>query len=181
QGVAATLGEDLKKKSMEPGDTFELGDLQWVVKGVMHTEGTTFGSEVWCSNNNLVTKAFGKSSYTTYVLRVNQPTVDAAKTFAYHVRNRYSTQKLKAIAEQEYFADLNKNNQQTLYAVIVVAVVMAIGGVFGVMNTMYAAIAQRTKDIGILRLLGFKRWQVLVAFLLESMTIAVIGGAIGVA
>jgi ABC-type antimicrobial peptide transport system permease subunit len=63
----------------------------------------------------------------------------------------------------------------------VVAVVMAIGGVFGVMNTMFAAIAQRTKDIGVLRLLGFKRWQVLVAFLLESMAIALIGGLIGVA
>ncbi len=99
---------------------------------------------------------------------------------AYHIRNRYQTQKLKAIPEREYFAELNKNNQQTLYTIIVVAIVMAIGGIFGIMNTMYAAIAQRTRDIGVLRLLGFKRWQVLVAFLLESMAIALIGGLIGV-
>ena len=48
---------------------------------------------------------------------------------------------------------------------------MAIGGVFGVMNTMFAAISQRTKDIGVLRILGFARWQILVSFLLESLVI----------
>jgi len=52
--------------------------------------------------------------------------------------------------------------------------------VFGVMNTMFAAIRQRTTDIAMLRLLGFARWQVLVSFLLESMTIALIGGLVGV-
>jgi ABC-type lipoprotein release transport system permease subunit len=180
QGVAATLGGDQGKKSLEPGDTFELADLEWVVVGVMKTEGTTFGSEVWCSNINKVTTALGKKSYTSYVLRVNDESEDSARAMAYHIRNRYQTQKLKAVPEKEYFADLNKNNQQTLYSVIVVAIVMAIGGIFGIMNTMYSAIAQRTRDIGVLRLLGFKRWQVLVAFLLESMTIALFGGLIGV-
>src|SRR5262249_45594644 len=175
QGVAATLGADQGKKRLEPGDTFELADLEWVVVGIMKTEGTTFGSEVWCSNINKVTTALGKKSYTSYVLRVNDESEDGARAMAYHIRNRYQTQKLKAVPEKEYFADLNKNNQQTLYTVIVVAIVMAIGGIFGVMNTMYSAIAQRTRDIGVLRLLGFKRWQVLVSFLLESMTIALVG------
>jgi len=181
QGVAQTLGPDVGKKSLEPGDTFELADLTWVVVGIMKTEGTTFGSEVWCSNINTVTKALGKNNYTSYVMRVSDESEASAKIMASFIRNHYEKQKLKAVPEKEYFADLNKNNQQTLYAVIVVAVVMAIGGVFGVMNTMFAAIAQRTKDIGVLRLLGFKRWQVLVAFLLESMAIALIGGFIGVA
>ena len=58
---------------------------------------------------------------------------------------------------------------------------MAIGGVFGVMNTMFAAIAQRTKDIGVLRIVGFARWQVLVVFFLESLVLATIGGAMGCA
>ena len=67
-----------------------------------------------------------------------------------------------------------------LTAIVVVCVVMAIGGVFGMMTTMFASIAQRIKDIGVLRLLGFKRWQVTVSFLLESLAIALIGGALGV-
>lgn len=181
QGVAATMGEDVGKKCLEPGDTFQLADLTWVVMGIMKTEGTTYGSEIWCSNVNTVTSALGKKSYTTFVVRVSDESEASARAFAYHVRNRYQTTKLKAVPEKEYFADLNRNNQQTLYSVIVVSVVMAIGGVFGVMNTMFAAIAQRTRDIGVLRLLGFKRWQVLVSFLLESMVIAVLGGLIGIA
>ena len=56
--------------------------------------------------------------------------------------------------------------------------IMAVGGVFGVMNTMFAAISQRTKDIGVLRILGFARWQILHSFLLETLMIALLGGLI---
>jgi len=62
-----------------------------------------------------------------------------------------------------------------------VTVIMALGGVFGVMNTMFAAIRQRSTDIGVLRVLGFARWQVLVSFLLESLVIAALGGLVGCA
>ncbi len=58
---------------------------------------------------------------------------------------------------------------------------MSVGGVFGVMNTMFAAISQRLKDIGVLRLLGYSRWQVLMSFLLESLAIALVGGLLGCA
>jgi ABC-type antimicrobial peptide transport system permease subunit len=179
QGVAGTLGEDVNKKRLEAGDTFELGDLQWIVTGVMKTEGTTYGSEIWCGNVNTVTKTFGKENYTTLVLRVMDDREASARALAYHIRTRYQTTKLKAVVETEYFADLNKSNQQFLQSVIGLAIVMAIGGIFCVMITMFSAIAQRTKDIGVLRLLGFKRWQVLVSFLLESMGIAVVGGLLG--
>jgi ABC-type antimicrobial peptide transport system permease subunit len=59
------------------------------------------------------------------------------------------------------------------------ASIMASGGVLGVMNTMFAAISQRTKDIGVLRLIGYTRWQILASFLVESLVIAVVGGALG--
>ena len=68
-----------------------------------------------------------------------------------------------------------------MYAIIVVTIFLSIGGVFGVMNTMFAAINQRMKDIGVLRLLGYRRRSILVCFLLESVLIAMIGGLLGVA
>lgn len=83
--------------------------------------------------------------------------------------------------EQTYFANLSATNVQFLGMAMLVALIMSLGGLFGVMNTMFAAISQRTKDIGVLRLLGFKRWQILVSFLLESMVLALVGGAIGCA
>lgn len=179
EGVAGTLGEDSGKKRLAPGDTFHLGDMEWVVTGIMKSEGTTFGSEIWVKRFSLIYKPFGKEKYTTLVMRTDQDTRTAARAMAWHVSNRYTQTKLKSYAEQDYYAELTKTNNFFLTAVVIVAVVMAIGGVFGMMTTMFASIAQRIRDIGVLRLLGFKRWQVTVSFLLESLTVAVIGGALG--
>ena len=64
-------------------------------------------------------------------------------------------------------------------AIMIIAVALTIGGVLGVMNTMFAAISQREKDIGVLRILGYARWQILESFFVESLMLALIGGAIG--
>lgn len=181
EGMAANLGPDLGKKELVPGDTFELGDMTWVVTGVMKSEGTTFGSEIWALRFSRIFKPLGKEKYTTLVMRTEQETLEASKAMAYHLSTRYTQQKLKAFAEPAYYAELTKTNNTFLIAVVLVAIVMAIGGVFGMMTTMFASIAQRIRDIGVLRLLGFKRWQVTVSFLLESLAIAAVGGALGCA
>jgi ABC-type lipoprotein release transport system permease subunit len=181
EGVAGVLGEDTPtKKPLVTGDVFVLGEVEWVVTGLMKSEGTTFGSEIWVKRFSRIYQPFGKEKYTTLVMRTEQDTRDAARAMAHHLSKRYTQQKLKAFAEPDYYAELTKTNNFFLTAVVVVAVVMAIGGVFGMMTTMFASIAQRIRDIGVLRLLGFKRWQVMVSFMLESLTIAVIGGALGV-
>jgi len=184
-GIAATLGADQNKKRLEPGDEFNMGDMTWRVVGIMKSEGTTFGSEVWALKSNLITKPFGKESHTTLIMRVdvegNRETQKAAsQALAYELSKRYTQQKLKAISEPDYYAELTKANNQFLSAIIILAVVMSVGGVFAMMIAMFASIAQRKRDIGVLRLLGYKRWQVLVSFMLESLTMAVVGGTAGV-
>ena len=84
--------------------------------------------------------------------------------------------KLKAFAEPDYYKELTKTNEQFLTAIVMVAIIMAVGGVFGVMNTMFASIAARIKEVGVLRILGFKRWQILISFMLESLAIGLVGG-----
>lgn len=93
--------------------------------------------------------------------------------------NEYKKAALSPIVEQTYFANLSATNLQFLVAAIIVAIIMSAGGLFGVLNTMFAAISQRRKDIGVLRLLGYKRWQILVSFVLESIVLALVGGALG--
>src|SRR5690606_26526842 len=127
-------------------------------------------------NLDIVTRTFGKKgNYTTLVLRTDLDTLEAARALAFHLQSRYTQQKLKAFAEPEYYAELTKTNDQFLTAIIMVAGIMAIGGVFGVMNTMFASIAARIREVGVLRILGFKRWQILISFMLESLAIAMIG------
>ncbi|MGL6072676.1 MAG: ABC transporter permease [Fimbriiglobus sp.] len=181
EGIAKTLGADLAraKGMMEVGDEFQLGDMTWVVTGIMKSEGKTFGSEIWAKRFNRITEPFGKTSYSTLILRTDANTKAASTILAHELSKRYTQQKLKAFSEPDYYAELTKTNNEFLVVIVIVAVVMSIGGVFGMMTTMFASIAQRIRDIGVLRLLGFKRWQVMISFMLESLAIALIGGSIG--
>jgi ABC-type antimicrobial peptide transport system permease subunit len=104
---------------------------------------------------------------------------ESAKAMAYYLGEVYEAAKLKAFAEPDYYKELTKTNEQFLTAIVLMAAIMAVGGIFGVMNTMFASIAARIKEVGVLRILGFKRWQILISFMIESLTIAFIGGLLG--
>ncbi len=152
EGLARELGPDQEKKSLEVGDLFDLGPRKWIVVGIMNSSGSTFDSEIW-AKFSIVGEQFGKQTYTTCVLRTAD--AEVAKAFATDLSKNYKKPAVTAQTETEYYEKLNTTNEQFLYAIIVVVLIMAIGGVFGVMNTMFAAISQRSKDIGILRILGY--------------------------
>jgi putative ABC transport system permease protein len=183
EGIARELAQDQTtrdagKMVLGVGDTFALNSRSWIIVGIMKSEGTTFDSEVW-AKRTLIGPMFGKENYSSLVARATSP-AEAVK-----VRNFFNSEYKKAavnvLVETDYYAGMSATNKQFLVSIIFLTVFMAIGGVFGVMNTMYAAIAQRTSDIGVLRLLGFTRMQVLISFLMESIMISLIGGALGCA
>src|SRR5262249_55094462 len=151
---------------------------KWVVVGILRSAGSTFDSEVW-AKRELAGDMFGKKGYTTVVLR--SPDAKAAKTLATDLTANYKRPAGQAVTEPEYYERLSTTNKQFSFAIWFVVIVMGIGGVFGVMNTMFAAISQRTKDIGVLRILGFARWQILTSFFLEALVLGLVGGLIGCA
>jgi len=115
---------------------------------------------------------------------VKRPTSDdawAAEQLRDFFANEYTKARFSPQVESSYFSSMTATNQQFLVATLFLCCFMSLGGVFGVMNTMFAAISQRTRDIGVLRLLGYKRWQILVSFLFESVALAILGGLIGCA
>jgi putative ABC transport system permease protein len=178
EGMAREMGQDLHKPSLQPGDVFDLGPRKWVVTGVLKSSGSTFDSEIWAKQSR-VGEMFGKPSFTTVVLRTAD--ANAAKATADDLTKNYKTPAVSAQTEKEYFEKLNNTNAQFLYSVIFIVIIMAVGGVFGVMNAMFAAVSQRTKDIGVLRILGYTPLQVLMSFFLESLILAVLGGLLGCA
>ena len=143
-------------------------------------EGTnTFGSEIWTRDTH-VQKNFGReNSYCSYVVRTAGP--EKAKFAVKELKNFKSDRNLIAYTEREYYAKMSDTSKQFGFAIYVVAVIMSIGGILGIMNTMYAAISQRGKDIGVLRSMGYRRWQILLSFQLESLLIAILGGVLGCA
>jgi ABC-type antimicrobial peptide transport system permease subunit len=85
------------------------------------------------------------------------------------------------LAERTFYEDQQGAASTVIKGLAVfIALIMAVGAGFAGMNTMYAAVARRTKEIGTLRVLGFRRTSILIAFILESITIAIIGAGIGI-
>jgi ABC-type antimicrobial peptide transport system permease subunit len=166
-----------RKEPLKVGDTFELGPRKWIVTGIMKSAASAYGSEVW-AKRSVSGPLFGKDQITCVAVRTKDQSTaevladDLTKNFRPAVR---------AEPEAAYYSRLSETNKQFSFAILVVAGFMAIGGVFGVMNTMFAAISQRTKDIGVLRILGFARWQILISFFLETLLIALAGGLLGLA
>ena len=178
-GIAQTLGQDVGKPSIAVGDLLEIGPRKWVVVGIMDPSGSAFGNEIWARDQHVAENYGRRNSYSSYVLRTkDEPTAKLATKLLKDFRGGIS---MVAFTEKEYYEKLSQTNQQFLTTFIFISIVMAVGGVLGVMNTMFAAIAQRTKDIGVLRLIGYTRAQILMSFLLESLVIAVLGGLLGCA
>jgi putative ABC transport system permease protein len=178
-GVARTFGADLGKSTLEPGDTVVLGPRTWVVSGIMEEATNSFGSEIWTRDRH-VQENFGRTnSYCSYITRTAG--AEKAKLAVELLKNFKSDRNLQAYTEREYYAKMSDTSKQFSFAIYVVAFIMAIGGVLGIMNTMYAAISQRGKDIGVLRLMGYRRWQILLSFQFESLVIAILGGILGCA
>ena len=187
EGVAGELAGDRtpeevaaakNPRRLDVGDHFRLGEEDWVVTGILKSSGATCNSEIW-ANREKVGPVFGKDNVTTLVLATAD--ADAAAKLRDFLKTSYGKANIAPQVEKEYFASLSETNQQFLYAIIIVTAVMSIGGIFGVMNTMFAAISNRIKDIGVLRVLGYARWHILVSFLLESLVIALLGGLAGCA
>ena len=179
-GVARTFGADVGKPLLMPGDVVQLGPRKWYVTGVMKDRNSTFSSEIW-ANDMPVQENFGRNnprSYSSYVLRA--ATGEKAEIAVKLLKDfRPGERALVSWTEQEYYKKLSQTSQDFSKAIYFIAAIMAMGGILGVMNTMFAAISQRTKDIGVLRLIGFGRRQILLSFQLESLLIAILGGFVG--
>jgi ABC-type lipoprotein release transport system permease subunit len=186
-GIARELGRDrtaaekaaaANSERLDVGDTFVLGDRDFVVVGLLDAPTSTFTSEIW-AKQSVVGPHFGKTTYTTLLVRTAD--AESAQKFKHYLAKQYTRAAVAPEIEATYYANLSETSNQFLFAIIFVTVIMSIGGALGVMNTMFATISQRIKDIGVLRLLGYSPVQILSSFLLESLAIALIGGALGCA
>jgi ABC-type lipoprotein release transport system permease subunit len=176
--IEAVLGSGIARQwHLGVGDLFEIGPRTWIVTGILPAGGSTFDSEVWAKHQQ-VAQAFGKDhSFTSILLRTKD--ANAARAVAEDLNRNFKQAAFHLLPETEYYATLAKTSDGFLIAVYVVAVIIAIGGVLGVMNTMFAAVAARRKDIAMLRILGFARWQVLLSFMIEALLLSLVGGSLG--
>jgi putative ABC transport system permease protein len=150
---------------------------QFQIVGIFEADGNAFESEVWGDFDVLGAVFQRGAGSNSLVVRMKDP-ADIPSLDAW-IKAQPNLQ-LQAVQERKYYEDQAGplgNILRTLAGFV--AVIMGIGAVFGAMNTMYAIVSARTREIGTLRALGFSRRAILVAFLIESVFLALIGGALG--
>jgi putative ABC transport system permease protein len=158
------------------GDTLHFGGQDWTVVGRFTADGSSFESEIWGENEQFM-PVFRGEVFQSITFRMRDPT---AFTTVKEALENDSRLFLDAFRELEFY-----QNQSTVLSTILsfiavfVSSIMAIGAVFGAVNTMYAAVASRAPEIGVLLTLGFKPRSVLSSFLVEAILIALIGGVLG--
>ena len=164
-------------QGLDVGDKFRIQTTDYTVVGLFDAGGKAFESEIWVDVNSLAS-SIKRDSFSSVLLRANDQT--ALNSIAKRVSDDPKLH-LKAVSERVFYEDQQGTASGALKVLAVfISVIMAVGAGFAGMNTMYAAVARRTKEIGTLRVLGFSRLSILAAFVLESLAIAVIGAAIGI-
>lgn len=163
---------------LELGDTVRLGGGTWTVVGQFDAGGSAFDSEVWC-DANLLNQVYQRRPNVFQSVTVRLTSPGAFRAFKDSVTSDPRLA-VRADREVEYYQQ-QSHVLTTLILVLgtLVAGVMGIGAVFAALNTMYSAVTERTREIAVLRALGFGELSVVGSFLVESLLIALLGGALG--
>jgi len=162
---------------LEPGSTINLGNQQWTITGVFES-GDAHESELW-GDVETVSATYRRQGYQSVTVRLTSPeALDELKA------GIASDPRLKVDAKTtlDYYSAQSENLTKVIRVMgIVIGVIMGIGAIFGALNTMYAAVATRAREIATLRAIGFRGLPVVVSVLLETMLLAIAGGVLGAA
>jgi putative ABC transport system permease protein len=160
------------------GEELFFGKGKWKVVGIFDAGETASSSEIW-ADGSLMGNDFDRSAALSSVL-VHATDPVAAEALKNRV-NDDQRLKLDGFKEPDYFAQQTKSGLPIQIVGYVVSIVMAIGSCFAAMNTMYAAVAYRGREIATLRILGFSRGSIIASFVLESVLLSLLGAALGLA
>jgi len=160
---------------LAPGTSFHYDRHNWKIVGIFSDNGSARESEIITDNDDLrVDRHWNGESALHIVLK---PGAESTFQNALQTDGRL---KLDAISEPAYYASQTQIAKQLQSLGLIVAIVLAVAAVFGGMNTMYTAVARRQREIGVMRVLGFSRANILVSFLVESAILGLAAGIVGV-
>jgi putative ABC transport system permease protein len=167
-------------KGLRPGGQIYFARRNWSVVGVLDGHGSAFDSEIWGDVDQFVDAFQRRGAFSSATLRLKDPALLATLKGRLEADPQLNSIELKR--EDEYYAAQSEGIANFIqFLGLFVAIIFALGAALGAMITMYSQVAARTREIGTLRALGFRRRAVLVSFLVESMILGLLAGAVGVA
>ncbi len=161
------------------GSYIKFAGGNWKIVGIFTTNGSGFDSEIWGDALQLLSAFNRGSTVSTVTLKLDDP--ENYDAFKKAFNSDLRLQEYEPIIEQKYFAQQSEMLSTFIRVLgIFITIIFSLGATIGATITMYSAVANRTVEIGTLRSLGFNRISILSAFLLESLLITLVGGAIGI-
>lgn len=160
-----------------PGDMIDFGKGPWKVTGIFDAGGSAYGSEIWGDYNQVADQFNRQNAVGNVYLRATDPV--AADALKHRVADDQQLQ-LMGQLETEYYDKQTSSGGGIRLMGFIVAFTMAIGSIFAASNTMYAAVAYRSREIATLRIMGFRRGGIVVSFTFEAVLLALLGAAIGI-
>ncbi|MDQ6894148.1 MAG: ABC transporter permease [Acidobacteriota bacterium] len=174
----AIVSKNLSKRyaDMKVGDTLKTGSYRWTIVGLFDAAGSAYESEMWTDAANLQQQT-KRNIFSSVFVRLPDP--DAASRFIETIKGDQRL-KLEGKTERKYYDEQMITGDPIKALAFIVGFFTAIGAAFGAMNTMYAQVSARTREIGTLRALGFSRRSILVSFVIEALMLCLAGGILGV-
>ena len=162
---------------LEVGSTIKVGRYEWPVVGIFSANGGVAESEIW-TDAKILQDAYNRGdSFQSVSVRLNSPAAFQAFKDSLTSNPQLNVQ---VIRQSDYYAQQSETMTRLITTLgFLIAFLMAVGAVFGALNTMYSAVAARTREIATLRALGFGGGAVVVSLMLESLLLALVGGVIG--
>jgi ABC-type lipoprotein release transport system permease subunit len=169
------VGKGLAKRypAAQVGRTLHFGKGPWTVVGIMDGGGSSVDSEAFADAAQVAADFNRRDTYSSALLRATDEVTAAALKKSLETDRRLN---VTVLGEKEYYAAQTVSAAPIKFLGYFICIIMAIGSAFAAMNTMYAAVARRGKEIGTLRILGFTKGSILISFLLESLLLSLFGG-----
>ena len=159
------------------GDMIDFGKGPWKVTGVFDGGGSAYDSEIWTDINQVASQFNRQGAVGNAYLRATDAV--AADSLKHRVADDQQLQ-LDGMLETEYYDKQTANGGGIRLMGFIVGLTMAIGSIFAAANTMYAAVAYRSREIATLRVIGFRRGSIVTSFIFESVLLALLGAVIGI-
>jgi ABC-type lipoprotein release transport system permease subunit len=167
-------------QGMRPGGQVRFARRDWSVVGVIDAGGSAYDSEIWGDVDQFMDAFQRRPAVSSLTVRLREPAAFTALRDRLAADPQLSTMEVKR--EVDYWAAQSESFATFIRALgLSVAFIFAFGAILGAMITMYAQVAARTREIGTLRAIGFRRVAVLVSFVFESILLALVAGGVGVA
>jgi putative ABC transport system permease protein len=174
----AIVSRSLAKRfaGMQVGDTIKTGSFRWVIVGHFDDSGSAYESEIWTDVKDLQAQT-KRQIFSSVFVRTSDE--DAAARYIETVKGDQRL-KLEGKTEKKYYEEQMITGAPIKALAFIVGLLTAVGASFGAMNTMYAQVSARTREIGTLRAIGFSRRSILVSFVLEALMLCLAGGLVGI-